>query len=139
MNPARGRVGARSRWLWGLIVGCSLGPLSAQTAQPAEWILRQPPAHHTLQLITLSGREQTRRFLASLDQEGLDMQQVATFRYRRGEELLYVVVYGSFAAPEQAKAATQLMQVPTLMPDSFLVRSVAGLQQRIRTTLQDTP
>jgi hypothetical protein len=97
----------------------------------AEWILAQPGARYTLQLVSLSSAERARGYLA----DQADAGAFATYRLMRNGQLFHVVVYGSFATRGEATAAAGRLprSVGNVQP---WVRTFAQIQQSVRTTPQ---
>lgn len=97
----------------------------------ADWILAQPGARFTLQLVSLSSAERARGYLA----DQADPGAFATYRLMRNGQLFHVVVYGSFATRGEATAAAGRLprSVGNVQP---WVRTFAQIQQSARTTPQ---
>ena len=66
-----------------------------------DWILRQDPAHYTIQVIALSGPEKLYVFL----QQNPQWAPFAIYRQTRYEQPLWVLVQGAYADVESARAA----------------------------------
>lgn len=111
-------------------------PLIRQSVvQDAQWLLRQPEAGYTLQLVTVSSRRQLQDFSGRVAPQVADT--LASFRYQKGSALLYVMVLGAFATAEEAYQAQRALQIEGLTAEVTWVRSLADVKRTIRTTLQD--
>lgn len=111
-------------------------PLIGQSAvQDAQWLLRQPGAGYTLQLVTVSSRRQLQDFSGRVAPQVAGT--LASFRYQKGSALLYVMVLGAFATAEEAYQAQRALQIEGLTAEVTWVRSLADVKRTIRTTLQD--
>ena len=62
------------------------------------WLLEQSPDAYTVQLVTLSSVDRAERFLSAQDEP----ERFATYRLRREDRTLFVVVYGLFDDKSQA-------------------------------------
>lgn len=111
------------------VVGASTA--AASGGRGADWILAQPGARYTLQLVSLSSAERARGYLA----DQADAGAFATYRLMRNGQLFHVVVYGSFATRGEATAAAGRLprSVGNVQP---WVRTFAQIQQSVRTTPQ---
>jgi DamX protein len=106
-------------------------PASGGSARNASWILGQPAASYTVQLVSLSSAERARAYIAQQP----DPASFATYRLMRNGQLFHVVTYGSFASKAQAdQAAANLpASVGNIQP---WVRTFGQVQDSIRTTPQ---
>lgn len=100
----------------------------------AEWLMRQPAGGFTLQIITVSSAEQVQGFVDR--EEALAPHSLATFRYQRGDDLLYALTLGIFASAEEAFAVRGSLQMAHLSETDMWVRPLEDVKRSIRTTLQ---
>jgi len=104
---------------------------SASGGRGADWILAQPGARFTLQLVSLSSAERARSYVS--DQPAANA--FATYRLMRNGQLFHVVVYGSFAT--RAEATTAAGRLPRSVGNvQPWVRTFAQVQQSVRATPQ---
>ena len=97
----------------------------------AEFLLRQNPQHYTLQLLTLSSRENAEAFIG----RQADAEEFAIYRITRNERLLYVVTYGVFSSRSaaQSRAGNLSGELASIEP---WVRPLSLVQDAIRSNLQ---
>jgi len=104
---------------------------SASGGRGADWILAQPGARFTLQLVSLSSAERARSYVS--DQPAANA--FATYRLMRNGQLFHVVVYGSFET--RAEATTAAGRLPRSVGNvQPWVRTFAQVQQSVRATPQ---
>ena len=119
-----------------------LMPLLVQTQQvgqsgrihDAQWLIRQSNQAFTLQLVTLSSRQQVERFAAG--EPGLKDYPIAHYRYQKQGRLLYVMTYGVFADAVFAQQVKESLQLNLVAPKDAWIRPLDEIQAQIRTTLQ---
>ena len=119
-----------------------LMPLLVQTQQvgqsgrihDAQWLIRQSNQAFTLQLITLSSRQQVERFA---DREtGLKDYPIALYRYQKQGRLMYVMTLGVFADTVSAQQVKESLQLQLVASEDAWIRPLDEIQAQIRTTLQ---
>ena len=101
----------------------------------AEWLIRQPDSAYTIQLMTVSSRGQVKQFVAG--EPALPLVRLATYRYRSGDDLLYVLTLGLFDSVEAAYRARDALKLNGLDATDTWVRPLTDVKRSIRTTLQD--
>ena len=110
-----------------------------QVGQPAQfhdaqWLIRQSNQAFTLQLVTLSSRQQVERFAA--EEPGLKDYPIAHYRYQKQGRLLYVMTLGVFADAFSAQQVKESLQLKLVAPKDAWIRPLDEIQAQIRTTLQ---
>ncbi len=103
----------------------------ADGPQNANWIMRQPAASYTLQLVSFSTEERADEYLSEQDHA----ERFARYRLQRDGRILHVVIYGSFAdrAAAQEAAADMPDSVGSVQP---WIRTFSQIQAGVRTALQ---
>lgn len=97
----------------------------------ASWLLRQPVASFTLQLLTVSSHERAVAFV----NEQQYPEQFAVYRLQRDGRLLSVVVYGLFDSRDEAQSVA--VNLPeSISKNSPWARPLEHVQDAIRTTSQ---
>jgi hypothetical protein len=81
------------------LTGLALGP---------DWLLRQPPANYTIQILATTDTQAIRSFLV---EHRLD-RQVAIQPFRRGGETWYALLYGRFGDRQAARQAIATLPQP---------------------------
>ena len=110
-----------------------------QVGQPgqlhdAQWLIRQSNQAFTLQLVTLSSRQQVERSAAG--EPGLKDYPIAHYRYQKQGRLLYVMTLGVFADAVAAQQVKESLQLQLVAPKDAWIRPLDEIQAQIRTTLQ---
>ena len=100
----------------------------------AQWLIRQSNQAFTLQLVTLSSRQQVERFAA--EEPGLKDYPIAHYRYQKQGRLLYVMTLGVFADAISAQQVKESLQLKLVAPKDAWIRPLDEIQAQIRTTLQ---
>ena len=100
----------------------------------AQWLIRQSNQAFTLQLVTLSSRQQVERFAA--EEPGLKDYPIAHYRYQKQGRLLYVMTLGVFADAVAAQQVKESLQLQLVAPKDAWIRPLDEIQAQIRTTLQ---
>ena len=100
----------------------------------AQWLIRQSNQAFTLQLVTLSSRQQVERFAA--EEPGLKDYPIAHYRYQKQGRLLYVMTLGVFADAVSAQQVKESLQLKLVAPKDAWIRPLDEIQAQIRTTLQ---
>ena len=100
----------------------------------AQWLIRQSNQAFTLQLVTLSSRQQVERFAA--EEPGLKDYPIAHYRYQKQGRLLYVMTLGVFADAVAAQQVKESLQLKLVAPEDAWIRPLDEIQAQIRTTLQ---
>jgi DamX protein len=100
-------------------------------SRDARWVMAQPAAAFTIQLVTLSTSERAVQYVAGQPDPG----QFAIYRLQRDGRILHVVLYGSFATREQAEAAVPLLPA-TIGAVQPWIRTFAQVQEAARSALQ---
>lgn len=103
----------------------------APGARDASWILSQPAARYTLQLVSLSSPTRVREFI---DLQS-DKSRFATYRLQRNGQLFHVVVYGSFASKAEADTAAARLP-PSAGGVQPWIRTFGQVQESVRSTPQ---
>ena len=108
----------------------------AQAAElnKAQWLMRQSEQAFSLQLVTLSSKQQIERFVA--EEPALKDYSVAYYRYQKEGQLLYVVTLGVFADAASAQQVKESLQLGRVAPEEAWIRPLDEIQAQIRTTLQ---
>jgi septal ring-binding cell division protein DamX len=111
-------------------------PAQAQAAElnKAQWLMRQSEQAFSLQLVTLSSKQQIERFVA--EEPALKDYSVAYYRYQKEGQLLYVVTLGVFADAASAQQVKESLQLGRVAPEEAWIRPLDEIQAQIRTTLQ---
>ena len=111
-------------------------PAQAQAAElnKAQWLMRQSEQAFSLQLVTLSSKQQIERFVA--EEPALKDYSVAYYRYQKEGQLLYVVTLGVFADAAFAQQVKDSLQLGRVAPEEAWIRPLDEIQAQIRTTLQ---
>ncbi|MEZ5561010.1 MAG: AAA family ATPase [Pseudomonadales bacterium] len=112
------------------------GGAAAPPAAPAppagalgtDWILAQPAAAYTLQLVTLSTAERAAAFVARQP----DPARFAVYQLQRDGRILHVVIYGSFADRAAAEQASRTLPA-TVGRITPWIRTFAQVQDAART------
>ena len=114
----------------------TLVPAQAQAAElnKAQWLMRQSEQALSLQLVTLSSKQQIERFVA--EEPALKDYPVAYYRYQKEGQLLYVVTLGVFADAASAQQVKESLQLGRVAPEEAWIRPLDEIQAQIRTTLQ---
>jgi septal ring-binding cell division protein DamX len=114
----------------------TLAPAQAQADElkKAQWLMRQSEQAFSLQLVTLSSKQQIERFVA--EEPALKDYPVAYYRYQKEGQLLYVVTLGVFADAAFAQQVKDSLQLGRVAPEEAWVRPLDEIQAQIRTTLQ---
>ena len=114
----------------------TLAPAQAQADElkKAQWLMRQSEQAFSLQLVTLSSKQQIERFVA--EEPALKDYPVAYYRYQKEGQLLYVVTLGFFADAAFAQQVNDSLQLGRVAPEDAWVRPLDEIQAQIRTTLQ---
>lgn len=114
----------------------TLVPAQAQAAElnKAQWLMRQSEQAFSLQLVTLSSKQQIERFVA--EEPALKDYSVAYYRYQKEGQLLYVVTLGVFADAASAQQVKESLQLGRVAPEEAWIRPLDEIQAQIRTTLQ---
>ena len=100
----------------------------------AQWLMRQSEQAFSLQLVTLSSKQQIERFVA--EEPALKDYSVAYYRYQKEGQLLYVVTLGVFADAASAQQVKESLQLGRVAPEEAWIRPLDEIQAQIRTTLQ---
>ena len=107
-----------------------LETISSVAQQDGGWLLQQPEAAFTIQLVTFSSAERAEVYLAGQREPG----RFARYRYQRNGRVLHVVVFGIFDSRAEALAAAD--QLPAAVGDVRpWVRPINQLKETIRTAL----
>ena len=122
-------------WAEDVADDASNASLEQSVVRDAQWLIRQPDSGYTLQLLTVSSRRQLQEFFDRAASQVAGT--LASFRYQKGNSLLYVLVFGVFETAEEASQAQRALQIDGLAAEDTWVRSLADVKQSIRTTLQD--
>ena len=111
-------------------------PAQAQAAElnKAQWLMRQSEQAFSLQLVTLSSKQQIERFVA--EEPALKDYSVAYYRYQKEGQLLYVVTLGVFADAASAQQVKESLQLGSVAAEEAWIRPLDEIQAQIRTTLQ---
>ena len=111
-------------------------PAQAQADElnKAQWLMRQSEQAFSLQLVTLSSKQQIERFVA--EEPALKDYSVAYYRYQKEGQLLYVVTLGVFADAASAQQVKESLQLGRVAPEEAWIRPLDEIQAQIRTTLQ---
>lgn len=114
----------------------TLVPAQAQADElnKAQWLMRQSEQAFSLQLVTLSSKQQIERFVA--EEPALKDYSVAYYRYQKEGQLLYVVTLGVFADAASAQQVKESLQLGRVAPEEAWIRPLDEIQAQIRTTLQ---
>ena len=114
----------------------TLAPAQAQADElkRAQWLMRQSEQAFSLQLVTLSSKQQIERFVA--EEPALKDYPVAYYRYQKEGQLLYVVTLGVFADAAFAQQVKDSLQLGRVAPEEAWIRPLDEIQAQIRTTLQ---
>ena len=114
----------------------TLAPAQAQADElkRAQWLMRQSEQAFSLQLVTLSSKQQIERFVA--EEPALKDYSVAYYRYQKEGQLLYVVTLGVFADAASAQQVKESLQLGRVAPEEAWIRPLDEIQAQIRTTLQ---
>ena len=114
----------------------TLAPAQAQADElkRAQWLMRQSEQAFSLQLVTLSSKQQIERFVA--EEPALKDHPVAYYRYQKEGQLLYVVTLGVFADAAFAQQVKDSLQLGRVAPEEAWIRPLDEIQAQIRTTLQ---
>jgi septal ring-binding cell division protein DamX len=114
----------------------TLAPAQAQADElkKAQWLMRQSEQAFSLQLVTLSSKQQIERFVA--EEPALKDYPVAYYRYQKEGQLLYVVTLGVFADAAFAQQVKDSLQLGRVAPEEAWIRPLDEIQAQIRTTLQ---
>ena len=114
----------------------TLVPAQAQGDElnKAQWLMRQSEQAFSLQLVTLSSKQQIERFVA--EEPALKDYPVAYYRYQKEGQLLYVVTLGVFADAASAQQVKESLQLGRVAPEEAWIRPLDEIQAQIRTTLQ---
>lgn len=114
----------------------TLVPAQAQADEwnKAQWLMRQSEKAFSLQLVTLSSKQQIERFVA--EEPALKDYPVAYYRYQKEGQLLYVVTLGVFADAASAQQVKESLQLGLVAPEEPWIRPMDEIQAQIRTTLQ---
>ena len=114
----------------------TLVPAQAQADEwnKAQWLMRQSEQAFSLQLVTLSSKQQIERFVA--EEPALKDYPVAYYRYQKEGQLLYVVTLGVFADAASAQQVKESLQLGRVAPEEAWIRPLDEIQAQIRTTLQ---
>ena len=114
----------------------TLVPAQAQADElnKAQWLMRQSKQAFSLQLVTLSSKQQIERFVA--EEPALKDYPVAYYRYQKEGQLLYVVTLGVFADAASAQQVKESLQLGRVAPEEAWIRPLDEIQAQIRTTLQ---
>ena len=114
----------------------TLVPAQAQADElkRAQWLIRQSEQAFSLQLVTLSSKQQIERFVA--EEPALKDYPVAYYRYQKEGQLLYVVTLGVFADAASAQQVKESLQLGRVAPEEAWIRPLDEIQAQIRTTLQ---
>ena len=134
---AGARVFGRAGWVFFIIaILTTLAPAQAQADElkKAQWLMRQSEQAFSLQLVTLSSKQQIERFVA--EEPALKDYPVAYYRYQKEGQLLYVVTLGVFADAAFAQQVKDSLQLGRVAPEEAWVRPLDEIQAQIRTTLQ---
>lgn len=105
--------------------------VAASGARDATWILGQPAARYTLQLVSLSSPTRAREFI---DLQS-DKSRFATYRLQRNGQLFHVVIYGSFASKAEADTAAARLP-PSAGGVQPWIRTFGQVQESVRSTAQ---
>ena len=100
----------------------------------AQWLIRQSNQAFTLQLVTLSSRQQVERFAAR--ETGLKGYPIARYRYQKQGQLMYVMTLGVFADTVSAQQVKESLQLQLVASEDAWIRPLDEIQAQIRTTLQ---
>ena len=95
------------------------------------WLMTQPGSTFTLQLGVFSSAMRAETYLASQEQP----ERIAIYQLSRGDKLLHVVVYGSFATRVQAESEALRLRASLGSVEPW-VRPLSQIQEAIRTTQQ---
>ena len=109
-------------------------PVQAEELNEAQWLMRQSEQAFSLQLVTLSSRQQVERFVAG--EPALMDYSVAYYRYQKKARLLYVVTLGVFADADSAQQVKESLQLGSVAAEEAWIRPLDEIQAQIRTTLQ---
>jgi septal ring-binding cell division protein DamX len=134
---AGARVFGRAGWVFFIIaILTTLAPAQAQADElkKAQWLMRQSEQAFSLQLVTLSSKQQIERFVA--EEPALKDYPVAYYRYQKEGQLLYVVTLGVFADAAFAQQVKDSLQLGRVAPEEAWIRPLDEIQAQIRTTLQ---
>ena len=134
---AGARVFGRAGWVFFIIaILTTLAPAQAQADElkRAQWLMRQSEQAFSLQLVTLSSKQQIERFVA--EEPALKDYSVAYYRYQKEGQLLYVVTLGVFADAASAQQVKESLQLGRVAPEEAWIRPLDEIQAQIRTTLQ---
>ena len=114
----------------------TLVPAQAQADElnKAQWLMRQSEQAFSLQLVTLSSKQQIERFVA--EEPALKDYSVAYYRYQKEGQLLYVVTLGVFADAATAQQVKESLQLGRVAPEEAWIRPLDEIQAQVRTTLQ---
>jgi septal ring-binding cell division protein DamX len=104
--------------------------ISSVAQQDGGWLLQQPDAAFTIQLVTFSSAERAEAYLVGQREPA----RFARYRYQRNGRVLHVVVFGIFDSRAEALAAAD--QLPAAVGDVRpWVRPINQLKETIRTAL----
>ena len=134
---AGAEVFGRAGWVFFIIaILTTLVPAQAQADEwkKAQWLMRQSEQAFSLQLVTLSSKQQIERFVA--EEPALKDYPVAYYRYQKEGQLLYVVTLGVFADAASAQQVKESLQLGRVAPEEAWIRPLDEIQAQIRTTLQ---
>jgi septal ring-binding cell division protein DamX len=134
---AGARVFGRAGWVFFIIaILTTLVPAQAQADElnKAQWLMRQSEQAFSLQLVTLSSKQQIERFVA--EEPALKDYPVAYYRYQKEGQLLYVVTLGVFADAASAQQVKESLQLGRVAPEEAWIRPLDEIQAQVRTTLQ---
>lgn len=95
------------------------------------WIMRQPAARYTLQLVSFSSAERAEEYTAAQEQPS----EFARYRLQRDGRILHVIIFGSYADRAAAQAAARDLPaaVGSVQP---WIRTFGQIQEAVRTALQ---
>ncbi|RZO83323.1 MAG: hypothetical protein EVA66_02070 [OM182 bacterium] len=136
-RQAGARVFGRAGWMFFITaILTTFVPAQAQAAElnKAQWLMRQSEQAFSLQLVTLSSKQQIERFVA--EEPALKDYSVAYYRYQKEGQLLYVVTLGVFADAASAQQVKESLQLGRVAPEEAWIRPLDEIQAQIRTTLQ---
>lgn len=112
-----------------------VSPLAqANELNKAQWLMRQSEQAFSLQLVTLSSKQQVERFIA--EEPALRDYPVAYYRYQKEGRLLYVATLGIFADAITAQQVKESLQLGRVAAEEAWIRPLDEIQAQIRTTLQ---
>ncbi|MCZ6710788.1 MAG: AAA family ATPase [Gammaproteobacteria bacterium] len=104
--------------------------ISSPAPQDGSWLLQQPDAAFTIQLVTFSSAERGEAYLAGQH----EYARFARYRFQRNGRVFHVVVFGIFDSRVEAMAAADRLPV-TVGDVRPWVRPISQVKESIRAAL----